>query len=59
MKGEIEMSKTKKIMCTDGIERTKTQYGKWLLNLQELAMLEPDDLTNEEWEALQNEGLMY
>lgn len=48
-----------KIMCTDGIERTQHQYEQWLTNLQELAELEPEDLTNEELEALQLEGLMY
>lgn len=53
------MSKPKKLMCTDGVERTEAQYGKWLTNLQTLAMLEPEDLTDEELEALQNEGLMY
>lgn len=49
----------KLIMCTDGIKRTEKQYGKWLHNLQELAMLEPDDLTKEELEALEQEGLYY
>lgn len=50
---------SKKILCTDGIERTEKQYGKWLLNLQELAEQEPEDLTDEELEALQQEGLWY
>lgn len=50
---------SKKIMCTDGVERTPSQYGKWLKNLQDLAEQEPGDLTDEELEALQNEGLMY
>lgn len=49
----------KKILCTDGIRRTEAQYEEWLENLQELAELEPDDLTDEEIEALQNEGLWY
>jgi len=49
----------KKILCTDGIKRTPKQYGEWLTNLQELAENEPEDLTDEELEALQNEGLMY
>lgn len=49
----------KKILCTDGIERTRKQYGEWLANLQELAELEPEDLTDEEIEALENEGLWY
>lgn len=49
----------KKILCTDGVERTPSQYGKWLANLQELAELEPEDLTSEELQALQNEGLIY
>lgn len=53
------MSKPKYIMCTDGIRRTEKEYGEWLYNLQELAMNEPDDLTDEELEALQNEGLIY
>lgn len=49
----------KKILCTDGVERTPKQYGKWLTNLQELAENEPGDLTDEEFAALQNEGLIY
>ena len=48
-----------KIMCTDGVERTPTQYDKWLKNLQDLAEQEPGDLYPEEIEALQNEGLWY
>lgn len=48
-----------KIMCTDGVRRTPTQYGEWLKNLQDLAEQEPEDLTNEELEALQLEGLWY
>lgn len=54
-----ENNMSKKILCTDGIERTEKQYGKWLLNLQELAEQEPEDLTDEELEALQQEGLWY
>lgn len=48
-----------KIMCTDGVKRTQREYETWLYNLQELAELEPEDLTNEELEALQQEGLWY
>lgn len=48
----------KKILCTDGIERTEKQYAEWLYNLQELALVEPDDLTSEEWLALEKEGLV-
>lgn len=51
------MSKT--ILCTDGVERTPSQYGRWLKNLQDLAEQEPGDLTDEEVEALQLEGLWY
>lgn len=50
---------SKKILCTDGVERTQRQYERWLANLQELAELEPNDLTDEELEALQMEGLWY
>lgn len=50
---------SQKIMCTDGVERTQHQYEEWLTNLQDLAEQEPGDLTDEELEALQNEGLMY
>ena len=50
---------SKRIMCTDGISRTEHQYGMWLRNLQELAENEPGDLTEEEIEALQLEGLWY
>jgi len=50
---------SKKIMCTDGVERTYSQYCRWLRNLQDLAEQEPEDLTDEEYEALQNEGLIY
>ena len=49
----------RKILCTDGVERTQKEYGEWLTNLQELAENEPEDLTEEEVEALQREGLMY
>ena len=48
-----------KIMCTDGVSRTKRQYEQWLTNLQELAENEPGDLTDDEYEALQKEGLIY
>lgn len=48
-----------KILCVDGVERTPSQYGKWLENLQELAENEPEDLTDDEIEALQKEGLWY
>lgn len=50
---------SKKIMCTDGEQRTEAEYGEWLANLQEVAEQEPNDLTNEEYEALQKEGLIY
>ena len=46
-------------MCTDGVRRTEKQYDEWLYNLQELAMSEPQDLTNEEFAALEKEGLIY
>lgn len=46
-------------MCCDGVKRTEKQYGEWLYNLQELAMLEPGDLTDEELDALEQEGLLY
>ena len=46
-------------MCTDGVCRTEKQYNKWLHHLQELAMNEPEDLTDEEFEALEREGLIY
>ena len=49
----------KKIICADGVERTQREYGLWLANLQDIAEEEPDDLTNEEIEALQLEGLWY
>ena len=49
----------RKILCTDGVERTRKEYGEWLTNLQELAENEPEDLTEEEVEALQREGLIY
>ena len=55
-KGGATMSR---IMCTDGISRTKHQYEMWLTNLQELAENEPGDLTEEEIEALQLEWLWY
>ena len=48
-----------KIMCTDGVARTPSQYSEWLQNLQDLAEQEPGDLTSEEVEALQLEGLWY
>lgn len=51
------MSKT--ILCTDGVKRTPREYGRWLKNLQDLAEQEPGDLTNDELQALQNEGLWY
>lgn len=47
------------IRCTDGFERTEEEYEEWLTNLQQLAELEPEDLTDDELEALQNEGLWY
>ena len=50
---------SKKILCEDGIERTYNQYCRWLKNLQDLAEEEPNDLTSEELEALQNAGLWY
>lgn len=48
-----------KIICTDGQKRTPKEYGEWLKNLQELAELEPGDLTGDEIEALTKEGLWY
>lgn len=48
-----------KIKCTDGITRTQREYERWLANLQDLAEQEPGDLTDEEYEALQLEGLIY
>ena len=48
----------KKFMCTDGMLRTQKQIDEWLDNLRELAYLEPGDLTDEEWAALDNEGLL-
>ena len=49
----------KKIKCVDGVERTQKEYGEWLYNLQELALNEPNDLTDDEWLALEQEGLIY
>ena len=49
----------KTILCTDGVERTTREYHCWLKNLQDLAEQEPGDLTNDELQALQNEGLWY
>lgn len=49
----------RKILCVDGVERTQREYGIWLKNLQDLAEQEPGDLTSEEIEALQLEGLWY
>jgi len=49
----------RKIMCTDGVERTPSQYDKWLRNLQDLAEQEPGDLTGDELKALQDAGLLY
>lgn len=49
----------KKIMCTDGVKRTQDEYEEWLTNLQELAENEPEDLTDDELRALQDEGLWY
>lgn len=51
--------KPRLIMCTDGVKRTEKQYGEWLYNLQEIAMSEPKDLTDAEFEALEKEGLIY
>lgn len=48
-----------KISCTDGVKRTHKEYIAWLANLQDLAILEPEDLTCEEWLALEKEGLIY
>ena len=48
----------RKIECADGVLRTPKQYGEWLANLQELAELEPNDLTEQEYLALENEGLI-
>lgn len=49
----------KKILCTDGIKRTEEEYTEWLYNLQEVADENPDKLTDEEFDALQKEGLVY
>ena len=49
----------KKILCVDGIERTQKKYEQWLFNLQEMLEIEPNDLTNVEWLALEKEGLIY
>lgn len=46
-------------LCTDGVVRTEAEYGEWLKNLQELAEIEPGDLTNDEIEALTKEGLLW
>lgn len=56
--GEV-VEKQNIILCTDGVSRTYDEYTAWLTNLQELAETEPNDLTNEEIQALQNEGLWY
>lgn len=47
------------ILCVDGIKRTEREYDEWLYALQEMAVNEPQDLTNEEIEALAKEGLWY
>lgn len=49
----------KKILCLDGIKRTYADYCEWLANLQELAEEKPELLTEEEYTALQNEGLYF
>lgn len=49
----------KYIVCTDEVKRTQHQYEEWLTNLQDLAEQEPDDLTDEEYQALELEGLIY
>lgn len=49
----------RKFECEDGVMRTEKQYGEWLMNLQELYEEEPNDLTEEEFTALQNNGLIY
>ena len=43
----------KKIICTDGKSRTKSQIKKWLDNLRELSDLESEDLTEDEKKALE------
>ena len=50
---------TKKFECEDGIMRTERQYEQWLAHLQDLYEQEPNDLTDEEFTALQNSGLLY
>ena len=46
------------ILCTDGVERTPSEYHRWLKNLRDLYVLEPGDLTREEKQALVNAGLI-
>ena len=49
----------KKRKCVDGLIRTEQEYYSWIRNLGELAMQEPQDLTDTEQKALLLEGWQF